>query len=204
MNRSKTKLQAMAVCTVLLIGLPLALQAQADTLGFYTQAQTINNVGMGILGGWAMANLATGAIGWSQHTGQQAYFHQMNFFWNTVNLAIAGFALYGSLSMDLALKSGQELLDMQHKTQRLFLINAGLDVAYMGTGLLLRTLGPRSEKHGPRLLGYGNSVILQGGFLFVFDLVLYFLQRDHRTDFLQHLSLAPMSEAWGLHLALNF
>ncbi len=60
----------------------------------------MNNIGMGILGGWALANITIGAYGWSQQSGQESYFHQMNLFWNTVNLGIAGFALYSNLTSD--------------------------------------------------------------------------------------------------------
>ncbi|HDP76309.1 MAG TPA: hypothetical protein ENN49_10700 [Bacteroidales bacterium] len=49
-----------------------------------------------ILGGWATANLIVGGYGWSKTTGQEKYFHQMNFMCNVVNLSIAGFALYSN------------------------------------------------------------------------------------------------------------
>jgi hypothetical protein len=151
-----------------------------------------------------LVNLSAGAYGWSRNTGQRAYFHQMNFFWNTVNLSIAGFALYSNLNAEYALLSGEELLDMQGRTQRLYLINGALDVGYVATGFLLRYLSTNYPKNELRLRAYGNSVILQGSFLLVFDLVMYGLQRSHRADFLQHLSFSPMQEAWGLALTYQF
>jgi hypothetical protein len=36
------------------------------------------------------------------------------------------------------------------------------------------------------LKGYGNSVILQGGFLMIFDLVMWGIQRNHRLEFLKN------------------
>ena len=159
---------------------------------------------MAVLGGWALTNISVGAYGWSKYNGQRAYFHQMNMFWNVVNLSIAGVALYSNLSTEYSMLSDSELLDRQLKNQRLFLINGGLDVLYMGTGFLLKYLAPKYPKNEDRLLGYGNSVILQGAFLFVFDLVMYGLQRGHRLAFLDQLSFAPMQEAWGLALTFQF
>ena len=159
---------------------------------------------MDVLGGWALTNISVGAYGWNKYSGQRAYFHQMNMFWNVVNLSIAGFALYSNLSTEYTMLSDSELLDKQLKNQRLYLINGGLDVLYMGTGFLLKSLAPKYPKNEDRLLGYGNSVILQGAFLFVFDLVMYGLQRGHRNAFLDQLSFAPLHEAWGLAFAFQF
>ena len=51
------------------------------------------------------------------------------------------------------------------------LFNAGLDVGYMATGAYLWERGIRKDSRG--LKGYGQSLILQGGFLFTFDLIMY-------------------------------
>jgi hypothetical protein len=192
------------VLSLLLVIWSLSAQGQDSYEDAYGQSLKINNYGMAVLGGWALANISVGAYGWNKYSGQQAYFHQMNLFWNTVNLSIAGIALYSNLSADYSLLSGTELLEKQGKIQRLYLINAGLDVAYMGTGFLLKHLASRYPKNEERLLGYGNSVILQGAFLFVFDLVMYGLQRGHRMAFLDQLSFAPMQEAWGLAFTWQF
>lgn len=179
------------------------LQAQDGYAGYYPKSLKINTYGMAVLGGWALTNISVGAYGWSTYSGQRAYFHQMNLFWNVVNLSIAGVALYSNLSTEYSMFSDGELLDKQLKNQRLFLINGGLDVLYVGTGFLLKYLAPKYPKNEDRLLGYGNSVILQGAFLFVFDLVMYGLQRSHRLAFLDQLSFAPMQEAWGLALTFQ-
>ena len=131
---------------LLLLAYPVMGQGQSAYLEYYGKSLEMNNIGMGILGGWALANISIGAYGWSQQTGQSSYFHQMNLFWNTVNLSIAGFALYNNLTSDYALLPGEELLEMQEKTQRLFLINTGLDVAYVATGFFLKYLAPKYPK----------------------------------------------------------
>jgi hypothetical protein len=68
----------------------------------------------------------------------------------------------------------------------------------------MKYLAKKYPKNEMRLRGYGNSVILQGSFLFVFDLIMYGLLRSHRADFLQQLSFSPMQDAYGLALTFQF
>jgi hypothetical protein len=189
---------------LVLLLLPSTVHAQGPYADFYRESLRINNIGMAILGTWALTNISIGAYGWNQQTGQRAYFHQMNLFWNTVNLTIAGIALYGNLTSDYGLLTGSELLDKQLKAQHLYLINGALDVGYIAAGSVLRYIAPRYPKNELRLSGYGNSVILQGSFLLVFDLVFYGLQRSHRTGFLDQLSVVPMHDALGMILSFHF
>jgi Family of unknown function (DUF6992) len=184
--------------------IPATVQGQNTYVEYYGESLKINNLGMAVLGGWALANISVGAYGWSQQSGQGAYFHQMNLFWNTVNLSIAGIALYSNISADYSLFSGANLLDKQLKTQQLYLINGAIDVGYVATGFFLKYLAPKYPKNELRLRGYGNSVILQGTFLFVFDFVMYGLLRNHRSGFLDQLSFSPMQDAWGLVCTMNF
>ena len=200
----RTSLHTTPLILFLLIFFTQELNGQDNHLVVYEKSLSINNGGMMVLGGWAVANLVTGAAGWSRSSGSGKYFHQMNFFWNTVNLSIAGLALYSNLTSDYASWDTDLILDKQLKTQRLFLINAGLDIGYMGAGLLLRNLSPKYPRNQERLLGYGNSVLVQGGFLFVFDLVMYGIQRSHRLEFLDQISLVPMQDAYGIALLMNF
>lgn len=165
--------------------LPLFGQ-NSEMTDFYIKSSQINTSGMYILGGWAVANIAGGAIGWANSTESAKYFHQMNLFWNTVNLGIAGFALYNNLNTDISVIPADEMLAKHIKTENLYLINAGLDVVYIGTGFLLKHLSTKNLKKQDLLKGYGNSVILQGGFLMAFDLAMWVVQRNHRLDFLKN------------------
>ncbi len=191
------------IILVLLMCFSGAIIYGQDYGAFFNQSTEINNKGMLVLGTWAVANISIGAIGWSQSSGERLYFHQMNLFWNTVNLAIAGFAIFGNLTSNYALWPNEEILSKQLRTQNLFLINAGLDIGYMGVGLLLKNMALRKPNNQQRLAGYGNSVILQGAFLFVFDLIMYGLQRNHRMGFLDSIQFSPMSDAMGLSLNLT-
>jgi hypothetical protein len=163
---------------------------QSDFNDFYDKSAAINKTGMYVLGGWAIANIATGAIGWSNTGGSTMRFHQMNLFWNTVNLSIAGFALYNYLQTNAAGLNPDEILQTHRKTENLYLINAGLDVLYVGTGFYLKHLSAKKTKKEDLLLGYGNSIMLQGAFLFVFDAVMWGIQRNNRLGFTENLQLS--------------
>lgn len=131
------------------------------------------------LGSWATTNLAVGGIGWATTPkGEAHYFHQMNFFWNTVNL---GLAVPGYLKArkENTQISFAETLRSQNRTEVVFLINSGLDIGYMSAGLLLRSEARFNLERREQWMGYGNSLLMQGGFLFVFDLVAYILHRRH-------------------------
>lgn len=156
-----------------------------------------------VLGGWAIANIATGAYGWSQYSNENKYFYQMNLFWNMVNLSIAGVALYNNYHLDCSVLSPGEMMEKHTRTERILLINSALDLGYIGTGFLLRHLSVSSAKRGSLLKGYGNSLLLQGSFLLVFDLILYRILRNQRIDFLNNMNLTISPEITGFQFFLN-
>lgn len=166
------------------------VQAQTDYNTFNKKSVDVNKTGMYVLGGWALANIATGGIGWSRTHGATMRFHQMNFFWNTVNLSIAGIALYSFWNSAGAAMSPEEILQRHRKTENLYLINAGLDVLYIGAGIYLRHLSTQKPNRKDLFQGYGNSVILQGAFLLVFDAVMWGFQRSNRVDFMNNVQLS--------------
>ena len=57
------------------------------------------------------------------------------------------------------------------KAEKSIIINMGLDIAYMLSGLLIK----QSDRNLYINEGYGNSLILQGGYLFIYDAI--FLRR---------------------------
>lgn len=130
--------------------------------------------GMAVLGIWSMHNISTGAIGWSHEDGSSKYFNQMNVLWNTVNF---GLALSGVFS------SGSEWgYEKSLKTEKLFLINAGLDLVYLGVGAGMLVRSNAVTKNSERLKGYGQSLLLQGGFLLVFDGAMFLILRNSRKN----------------------
>lgn len=196
--------QLLLIISILLTGTYPIFGQDAEMTDFYIKSNQINTTGMYVLGGWAVSNLAGGAIGWANSTGSAKYFHQMNVFWNTVNLGIAGFALYNNLYADINLLSVDEMLSKHIKTENLYLINAGLDVVYIGTGFLLKHFSTTSPNKQDLLKGYGNSVILQGGFLMAFDLIMWGIQRNHRLELLKNAEFSFMQYENFSQLAVVF
>jgi hypothetical protein len=66
-----------------------------------------------------------------------------------------------------------QTLSEQQKTERIFLFNTGLDIAYMTSGFLLRSMALNNQAKADQLNGFGNGLILQGSFLFAFDLTAF-------------------------------
>jgi len=128
-------------------------------LGGEPSAERTLDAGMGTLNGWALANITTGTLMSIQaEDPQPVAFHQMNAGWNTVNLALATTGLILDRPVE------------PKKLARLFWINTALDVGYMAGGLAMRQRGLRLDQ--PELVGWGDAILLQGGFLFVFDGVM--------------------------------
>ena len=182
----------------------LQLSAQADYGQFYDRSLSTTTSGMYVLGSWAVINIAAGGYGWLKNDGERKYFSQMNLFWNLVNLSIAGFAIINNSQTDLSLMSGDEMMNKHLGTERLLLINAGLDIAYIGTGILMSHFSSRSSTKADLFKGYGNSIILQGSFLFVFDAVLYGILRNQKVEFLRNMEIDFSSQAVMLNFGINF
>jgi len=178
--------------------------SQVKRHDFMQQSMSTNKTGMFVLGGWALTNMAIGGVGWAKTSGDTKYFHQMNFFWNTINLGIAGFSFYSMGQMTPMRMSPQEIMDMHIRFENLYLINAGLDIAYIGTGFLLRYLSQKRVNRADQLLGYGNSVILQGGFLFAFDGIMYLIQHAARINYLGDFKLAALPGGFGISTSFYF
>ncbi len=182
----------------------LTVSAQVDYEQFFDKSLSSANAGMYVLGSWAVINIAAGGYGWSKYEGQQKYFSQMNLFWNIINLSIAGIAIYSNSQTGISLLSDSEMLDKHLRTERILLINAGLDIAYIGTGILMSHFSSRSSTKADLFKGYGNSIILQGSFLFVFDAVLYGILRNQKVEFLRNMEIDFSSQAVMLNFGINF
>ena len=137
------------------------------------RSQTIG--GMGVLLGWSVSNMAVGVVGRSRNEGRERYFHEMNAAWNAVNFGIGAAGMVGAIGDDPEGRSAGESLRRSHGREKLFLVNLGLNVAYMATGFGLTERGKRRDDE--RLEGYGASMMVQGGFLVAFDAVMYLIQR---------------------------
>ena len=153
-------------------------QSLSESLTTFNQQRIdLNTKGMYILSGWAISNIAVGSIGYFKSSGSTKYVHQMNVGWNLINLAIAGGALYQYGQADPTTFSLAQSLNEAQSIEQILLLNIGLNVGYMATGGFLWERGLRKSKE--RFIGYGQSLIIQGGFLLLFDSTLYLLNQTN-------------------------
>ncbi|NIK73954.1 hypothetical protein FHS56_001467 [Thermonema lapsum] len=181
-----------------------AQRAISDKLQhFQAKRNDINQTAMLVLGSWAAANILVGSIGNFKTEGETKYFHQLNATWNAVNLGIAALGYFKAVHSDPAAMTNVEMLKDYNSLQSFLLLNAGLDAAYIMTGLYLKEKSKHSSS-AERLKGYGNSLLLQGGFLLLFDVSLYFIHLNHANIHLYpHLeSLAAGGFGLGISIRL--
>ncbi len=167
--------------------------AQQDSLVVFEKKSTaITKKSMEVLGGWAAANIITSSFSLHTSNSDARYFHQMNTMWNGVNLALAGLGYWGAVKSKKGLLDLAAVLQHQHKTEKIFLFNTGLDVAYIAAGAYLKEKS-KSKIDPSKFKGYGNAVMVNGGFLFLFDVVMYAVHHKHGkqlNSFINKLQLA--------------
>ncbi len=158
------------------------------------------------LGGFALANIAVGAVAAGQTTGETQQFHKMNVYWNLFNLGIAGAGLLGSRKRSADTETLADAVRQHENMKQILLVNAGLDVAYVVGGGYLRERARAKTNVNPdkadQLRGYGKSIMFQGGFLLAFDLVNYFIFKN-RGDKQERLLLSPTPDGVGVVLPIR-
>ena len=165
-----------ALLTILLITSKFTFAQVAD---YQRDFNKINENLMLGLGSYAVTNFVVGGIGYATSEDQAIkHFHEMNVMWNTVNLGLAvpGYlkAKRGGKALTL-----EEMIKEQKKTETIFLVNDVLDLGYIATGIWMRNEAINQGDRADMFKGYGNSLILQGSFLLVFDAYAYYLHRNH-------------------------
>ena len=138
-------------------------------------AAQLENRALNTLASWGAANAVVGAAGvFLESEPEKQAFHTMNAGWGAVNL---GLALAGKAS------SRRDFSTRQHQERWLrlpsiFAFNAGLDVAYISAGVWLWRSG--AEEDDPTREGWGQSLVLQGSALMIFD--LWMAQRFNQAN----------------------
>ena len=157
-----------------------------DTILLHKKFYRTQQYAMGTLGSWSTGNLIVSPIlsnkifQNSSTMTSKDYFHQMNFNWNVVNGVIAGL---GYWSVCRRKKKSWNLSNLEKDKKKLttsLCVNMGLDVAYIVSGIILNRVGQNTSSDINLKIGYGNSLILQGGFLLAFDIV--FLSKVVKTQ----------------------
>jgi hypothetical protein len=156
--------------------------AQSDTLikNFDTKRYQLNKKGMIVLSSWGGAKLAGSAVGYAlTNSYEEKQFYLMNGAWGLINL---GIALPGAIAAQKNSGSIHEMQKTQTKMEKIFLANAMLDVAYVAGGVALKQYGYNQTevKRQQQFNGFGNSVIIQGAGLLIFDSFMTILNNRNR------------------------
>ncbi len=170
---------------------------------FNVERQKISKTGLKMLSAYSALNIIYGSIASSNTTGSNRYFHKMNAIWNGVTLGIVGISTIFS-KKEKVLSYG-ESLKKQNEIEKLFLFNAGLDLAYIAGGAYLKERSKTSTKNSSRLRGYGESVMLQGGVLLLFDGIMYSIHNNHGKKLnkvVEKLTLTTTDAGIGLVLKM--
>ena len=127
---------------------------------------------MTVLTTWAASNMIIGA---TQIGSDQWHYHRANMLWNTVNLGLGLAGIYQSKRIK-EIDDVNDLVKKQRKLEKTFIINSGLDLIYMAGGVVLH------RNSNQELAQTGSSLILQGGFLLLFDTMMYFTIKKERKE----------------------
>ncbi len=82
-------------------------------------------------------------------------------------------------------------------------MNSGLDVAYIAGGLYLHEKAKSSSQNHDKYKGYGQSIMVQGGALLVFDAVMYAMHIQHGKAMYKLIEKIQPAEN-GLGVVLSF
>ncbi len=161
----------------------------------------LEKTGLGVLGGWSVASIGGGLVGAANSTGAVRQFHKRNVLFGGINLGLAGvgylFASRQSIGGNLA-----QTLSRQERIEKLYLLNTGLDAAYVVLGFYYKERAARftGEKRDKRI-GTGNSLLLQGGFLFLYDGLLYLLHNANGNRLnatLRNFTVGATADGFGV------
>lgn len=167
--------------TLFVVLMVLSLPTDLATLNYARELLT--QQAMALLGTWALLNLLVSGyyVARTDPRTVRHYFHQMNAGWNIVNALLAAWGLLHTSPSTAAGFTLAQSQEAQHSFERLLLLNAGLDLVYIGIGSWLRARAHRSRRP-ERLQGFGLSLWLQGGFLFLFDVSFYLLYHRYAAQ----------------------
>jgi hypothetical protein len=122
------------------------------------------NRAMNVLLGWSGLSMASGAVLLSTGSRVTRDFGWQNLGWGAID---GGIALVAKHAIAEKRRKGFDPEQERKKFRKILLVNALLDIAYIGVGSALAVSRKDNRK------GHGYGVIVQGSFLFLFDGINY-------------------------------
>ncbi len=126
--------------------------------------------GNSVLTGWAALNIAGGVAGALTIRSDARFAYQAHAAWNSVNLALGITGLVNAARRRPAASTLAQAREVNRRAQRVFFANAMADLGYITAGVITSIVGQRVASRRARR--YGEAVIVQGAWLFGFDLAM--------------------------------
>tara|TARA_B100000427_G_scaffold300157_1_gene282334 strand:+ start:324 stop:863 length:540 start_codon:yes stop_codon:yes gene_type:complete len=150
-----------------------------DSIQFQKKFFKIQQQSTLVFSGWSILNIGISPLctkNLFNPVTSSDHFHLSNFNWNLFNAGFAGLSYYSVYTNSQKTWSISELNKRKKRLERALAFNVALDFIYIASGLLLKhATNPNDLVNYPAFHGGGNSLILQGGFLLVYDSI--FLRR---------------------------
>ena len=150
-----------------------------DSIRFQKRLFKVQQQSTIVLSGWSILNIGISPLctkNLFNPVTSSDHFHLSNFNWNLFNAGFAGLSYYSVYTNSQKTWSISELNKRKKRLERALAFNVALDFIYIASGLLLKhATNPNDLVNYPAFHGGGNSLILQGGFLLVYDSI--FLRR---------------------------
>ena len=151
---------------------------QVNQLDEFNKEKTnITRESMVVLAAWGGINLIYSGIAAGSASGSNQYFHHMNLIWGGVNFSTG--ALNYLFTKNTNGLDYSKTLNKQIALEKIYLFNAGLDVAYVVGGFYFNERANNIPEKRDRFKGYGKSFMLQGSALFLYDGINYFIHHRH-------------------------
>jgi hypothetical protein len=155
-----------------------AFSQKVDLIKFEKERVRYTKNSMAALAGWSVVNIVGSGFATKTHNAEVRAFHQMNVMWGSINLALSGLGYFGARREKINNPVLADVLKHQNRIEKTYLINLGLDVVYVGAGLLMNKTSD-NQKKPEKFKGYGNSIMVQGGFLLLYDAIVYSIHHKH-------------------------
>lgn len=175
MTRTKAARSLSLTLLLALLVAKLAGAQQADTLRMRAERERLllyqERIGQ-VLGAWAVGSVGAGLYQILSGGTFVRFMGYQNVAWGAIDGAIA---LYGLWDQGHKRRADPSSIDWSREREafaRLLLINAGLDLLYIGAGAFLLARGKDA-----RWRGTGAGILLQGSFLLLLDSIGYLLVR---------------------------
>jgi hypothetical protein len=165
--------------------------------------------GMTAFSVWTGGNLISGTVGALTTSGELQHFFEMNIYFNIINAGIAIPGLVNAIRAQSEGLSFEQTVKESQKVKSVFLVNGFLDFTYVTAGFLMREIGHNNSHNKSienRLLGYGDSFIMQGSFLLLFDFIEFAVHAKNGKRLEEHwkkFSVKPYG-SYGAGLSLQY